>query len=233
MKRCSVVLAAAVAVVLSAISGAQAQRPGGGGGGGRGPGMSPVGLLSQKSVQEELKLTADQVSEVTKLAEKQRAARGAGGQDLSREERMKQYQERAKATETAVAGILKPEQVSRLKQITLQVRGAMSFSSPEVAEALKLTDEQKGKVKTIQDDLMKEVREAFTGEDRAASRTKVEAARKAATEKLTALLTAEQSDAWKKMTGEPFKGEIRQPERGRGGRAPRGGASGGPPPDQA
>ena len=43
----------------------------------------------------------------------------------------------------AVGEFLKPEQITRLKQISYQQRGAQAFSDPEVAKKLNLTDAQK------------------------------------------------------------------------------------------
>ncbi len=45
--------------------------------------------------------------------------------------------------------MLKPEQVKRFKQIELQVGGVMAFNQPRVQEVLKLTDEQKEKIRGI------------------------------------------------------------------------------------
>ena len=66
--------------------------------------------------------------------------------------------------------ILKPEQVKRFEQIQLQQMGVLGAPAmPRVQEALNLTDDQKSKLRTIQE----EQREAMT---RAASRAAVAAA---------------------------------------------------------
>ena len=213
-------LSVALAVVLLAAPGAQAQQKGRGKGGfGRGGGMgfglTPVALLSQKSVQEELKLSEDQLGKVKELAAKQRGG-GKGFKDLSKEERQQRIEERAKASDKAIAAILKPEQVTRLKQISLQVRGARAFSDPQVASALKLTDDQKEKIKTIQEDARKDMRELFQGGGGEGAREKIAAARKATNEKAMNVLTPDQKATWKELTGAPFTGEITPPRpRGR------------------
>jgi Spy/CpxP family protein refolding chaperone len=215
MKRvvhCALVLAVAAAATTAR---AQEQRRGPRGGG---FGLDLLGLLSQKSVQEELKLSEDQAKKVTELAEKQRGA-SRPSRDASREERQKQREERAKANDKAVAEILKPEQVKRLKQISLQRRGARAFGDAEVADALKLTDEQTDKIKAIQEDVGKELGDLRRGGDREEARKKAETLRKAAGEKAMNLLTAEQKTKWKELTGEPFKGEIRFPGPGGRGRS--------------
>ena len=202
--------AAGVAMVLVVpLLFAQGRARVGGGGGGS------LFLLTQKSVQDELKLSEEQVKKVTALEEKQREG-FKGFKDLSKEDRKTKMEERAKETKKSVDEILKPEQVKRLKQISLQQSGSRAFSEPEVAEALKLSDEQKEKIKTIQEDAAKEMRGLFTPDgDRAEARKKMEAARKATDEKVQGVLSAEQKSKFKDLAGEPFKGEIKRPEFGK------------------
>ena len=225
------VLGCLTMALLAAVSSlAEAQQPRGARMG-RG-GMTLSGLLSQKSVQEELKLTEDQVKSVAELAKKQRET-GQGLRDLKPEERMAKIQERIKEQETALAGIIGAEQMGRLKQISLQTRGIAAFSDPTVVTALTITDEQKEKFKAISAE-EREARGQFDRDNIEASRAKITAARKAAHEKALAVLTAEQATKWKEMTGAPFTGEIRF-QGGGGGR--RGGGNrppgNSPPPDQA
>jgi hypothetical protein len=183
--------------------------------------MSSLGLLSQKSVQEELKLTADQVTKVTEAQRKQMAARQQGG-DLSPEERAKKNQEMTKEADKVVADALQPEQAKRLKQITLQVQGAQAFNNPEVAKTLNITDEQKQKLKGIQDNANKE-RAALRqgGGDRQEAMKKMQEIGKKTNTEAMALLKDDQKAKWKEMTGEPFKGEITFGPGGGGARRPR------------
>ena len=48
-----------------------------------------------------------------------------------------------------MASVLKDEQVKRLKQIDVQVAGTQAFAMPHVQEALKITDEQKEKIRDV------------------------------------------------------------------------------------
>jgi Spy/CpxP family protein refolding chaperone len=177
-------------------------------------GGGPVFLLTQKSVQDELKLSDEQVTKVKQLAEKQRESL-QGLRDLSPEERRTKMQEQVKANEKAVADILNPDQVKRIKQISLQQQGTMALASTEVASALKLTDEQKDKLRSIQQDMRASFgQRGQGGRPSEEDRKKLEEARKAASEKVMNLLTAEQKTKWKEMTGEPFTGEIRRPQFG-------------------
>ena len=215
-----IALAAPSAPAQQRQRGQRGQR-GGGGGGGR----DIVSLLTQKSVQEELKLSDDQVKKVTDLAGGQRGA-GRANQNLSAEERQKMQEERAKTNAKAVAEILKPDQLKRAKQISWQQQGAQAFSDPEVATAISLTDQQKEKIKTIQDDARQQGGQARRGGgNQQEAQSRRDAMRKETEGKVMSLLTVEQKAKWKELTGETFKGEITQ-ARGRGGR-------GGTPPSQS
>lgn len=151
-------------------------------GGPGGPGGDPGSILKNESVQKELKIT---------------------------EEQLKKYEELQKK---ALADSLSPEQLKRLKQIQLQQRGAQAFQDPEVQTALKMTDEQKEKVKTIAEDARKDMGELFKnagGGNREEAMKKFAAFRKEVMDKTTSVLTDDQKKSWKDMVGEPFEG-LRQ-----------------------
>jgi len=203
-------LALAAGVLVLAASPVVAQGPRGG------FRPSPLMLLGQKSVQEELKLSPDQVQKVQAAVEKQMES-FQGFRDLSDEERGKKMQEMAKENEKFVADNLKPDQAKRLQQIALQQQGGRALSDEKVAKELNLTDDQKGKIKDILEDTGNQVRELFQSGFSEETRTKVRELNNAATEKTLGLLTADQKTKWKEMTGEPFKGEIRFGPPGGGG----------------
>jgi Spy/CpxP family protein refolding chaperone len=202
-------------VLLSTSSLARAQRPGGGGRFGGGMGGDLLGLLSQKSVQDELKLSDDQRKQGNELAEKQRDG-FRGLRDLSEDERRKKIEERAAENQKAVAGVLNAEQLKRLKQISLQQQGVLAYEQPEVASALQLTNDQKDKLKGIQQSARDKMREAFQGGGQP-DREKLQAARKAIADQAAGVLTDEQKAKWKDLTGETFTGEIVRPTGGGNG----------------
>src|SRR5439155_23835040 len=104
------------------------------------------------------------------------------------------------------------------RQISLQLSGAQAFNNPEVVAELKLTDEQKEKIREIRQQTTQEaqsIRENTT--DRAEARQKVDQLQKSTATKVIGLLTAEQKEKWKELTGEPFKGEITRGRRGGAG----------------
>lgn len=196
-------LVVAVAVVVAPAIGQQQKQRGQGRGG---FGGGSLFLLAAKSVQEELKLSADQVKEVEDLNARQREA-FQGQENLSREERAQKLQELGNKNQEAINKMLKPEQQKRLKQLSLQASGPMALAgNEEAAKELGLTDEQKEKLQTMR-------RESFggfgqKGADRAEAAKKAAETRRANNEKAMDLLTAEQKTKWKELTGEPFKGEL-------------------------
>jgi Spy/CpxP family protein refolding chaperone len=193
---------------------------------GRGPGRGGMGggtmLLSNEGVHKELKLEDDQVSKVKTLADdlgtKMRES-FQSLQSLEGEERTKKMQELGKenalALHKGLAEILKPEQVKRFKQIEWQQGGANALANAEVAEALKLTDEQKTKVKDLLADHSKQQRELFQAAqgDREGAREKMIALTKETKEKGLALLTAEQKTSFDTLLGSPYEVIRQQPQR--------------------
>ncbi len=200
-------LACGVVALMAAPALAQQGRGGRGFGGG-------AALLSNKSVQKELKATDEQAEKLNTFAremmEKQREE-FQNLRDLSQEERREKMQELARAHTAelvkGMGGFLKPEQVKRFQEIQLQQAGAGAFSSPRVQESLKLTDDQQSKFREITDASGESMREAFQGaqSDREGAMKKIGEVRKQATEKAVAVLTDDQKKAWKDMTGEPFQ----------------------------
>lgn len=154
------------------------QGPGGFGGfGGRG-GSNELNLVNQKAIQEELKLSEEQISQIPEAVSK------------------------------AVTGVLTADQAKRLKQIELQQRGTGAFSDEKVAEKLGLSAEQKKDIKTILEDSRKEIGELFKGGREGnfgESFKKVAALRKETEDKVKDVLTSDQKKTWKQMVGEEFK----------------------------
>ena len=184
--------------------------------GGRFGGGNLASLLGNSSVQKELKLDDKQVDKAKDLAEKTREEsreKFQGLQDLSQEERRAKMQEinrEINATTLKAAGeFLNPEQVARLKQISLQVRGVQAFSDPEVQKKLNLTDSQKGEIQAIAQESMEATRGLFSQdqspEEREAAMKKIAEIRKQALAKVEAKLNDEQQKTWKELIGSPFE----------------------------
>jgi hypothetical protein len=182
--------------------------------GGRGFGGGGAMLLSNKSVQEEIKASSEQVEKLNALGEKLSAKQREEGQkirDLSEDERPAKQRELMQTmmteVKTGLGEILKPEQVKRFEQIQLQQAGTMAFGQPKVQEALKLTDEQKTKIADLNKEYQPKFSEARQGfqNDREAAMKKMGELRKEQSDKAMAVLTDSQKTSWKELTGAPFE----------------------------
>ncbi len=216
-----------VAVLLAVPALAQPPRSGGG----RGEmGGGAAMLLLSKGVQDELKLTADQIEKardaVAKIQEKHKDDFGKL-RDLAAEERRTKSQELIKSVSDeilkALGDVLKPEQTKRLNQIALQQLGVDALLDEKT---LKLTEDQQKKIKTLRDDADKERRDLFQntprgGGDFRETMQKVADLRKTTLGKAVDVLDPTQKKAWKDLTGDPFEVKFDAPPGG--GRRPPGG----------
>jgi hypothetical protein len=200
----------------------------------RAPGPPPLRengmilLLSQKSVQEELKLTPAQIKDLAQLSggrmELRQSFRRISTDDANARAQKLQTQEKS------FLDGLQEEQAERLQQIAWQQRGGLALIDADVSDALMLSDEQKEKVQAVVNEAFRQrggPRPRHPWNDAGKPQDDVETLK----QKALALLTAEQSARWKEMLGEPFKGELRLwpggpgpgpgPGPGRDGRRPR------------
>ncbi len=215
------------------VSPVAAQPPFGGRGGfgGRGFGEPSI-LLQNTGVQKELKLSDEQVKKIKdigqKIGDKHKddfAALAKVDEQERREKVQKWFKAISEETEKELASVLTPEQSKRLKQISLQMRGSQAFNEEEVQKSLNLTDDQKDKIKTLNEDLGKEMQGLVQpGQDFfkfQEVRQKAATLRKETVEKVVALLTDDQKKAWKEMTGDLFEVKFEAPPGGfRGRRGP-------------
>src|SRR5262249_39887285 len=149
----------AAAFLATAIVGlAVAQPPGGGRFQGMG-GMRAMGglfLLASPDVQKELKVTDEQKTKLDDARKKEQhkrqeqcAAMKEGGFD--KDKMQAAFKEMGEQAEKTIKEILNADQQKRLKQIgwqnAVQIGGPAVFQDKEVAEGLKLSDEQKDKIK--------------------------------------------------------------------------------------
>ena len=216
-------MAAAALLCMDLPAGAQedGQRRGQGRGrfGGGGFQVSNWQLVQADQVQQELKLADDQKQTVEQIAQetggKMREAR-EGGQEGG-------YREISQQADEQVAGVLKQDQAKRLDEIRLQVNGLGAVPRDrELAQKLKVSPEQREEISEVLQKQSEKYREAFAqGEG---IRERMEELRKETNEQLLAVLTDEQKQQWKEMTGKPFELDRSQLFRGfGGGRGPGGG----------
>ena len=216
-------LAVVFAFVLVSIAAAEERAPGGRQGFGRMRG-SFVEFLSLEQVQKELKLSEDQIAKVKEIGEKLRTEmreQSAGLRDIQdvQERRTKmteasnQFDEKARGQ---FREVLSQEQMMRVYQIRLQVRGAVyALNNGWVADRLKLTDEQKKKAAELEKATESRVSEAYSPlsglsqeerrERMAELREKISKMRDEAEQKALGLLTAEQKETFEKMKGEKLE----------------------------
>jgi len=213
------VSAVALMVVLGTVcvttAGAQERGRGAGRGGMMGRGGGLAMLLRMKPVQEELKLTSEQSDKVTKIADDAaESMRGAFGnlRDASADERREAGEKMAKQmaeSNKKIEAVLKPEQAARAKELSLQLRGVGALSDPEVAKALKLTDDQSKKLTELTESNRPGRGQGGGGadasdEDRAAARERFARARQEQESKAMEVLTADQREEFGKMKGKKF-----------------------------
>ena len=202
------------ALFAAAVASAQAQRPGGGGGfpggggGGGGGGSLKSLLITNKSLQEELKVSDDQVAKFKEFAEKQTEAMKGfaqfGGDDDEQIARMEVQVKLMKDRVAFMKSSLSAEQQTRLGQLEKQQMGMAAFSNAKVAKELGITDEQSEKIKAVNADMNKEMREMFSGGFDAEAQKKVASLRGECQEKIEKMMTDDQRKKWKEMTGEAF-----------------------------
>ncbi len=172
-------------------------------------------------VLSELKLTPDQrqeMEELSKTWEARRAqledeARGVQTREATRERRhtLLTY---AREGEEFLAEVLTDEQAARLRQLMLQLRGPGAFDDPEIVDALQLTKDQRQRIRELEYGNMRSLF-GFARPGRAPGPKGEPAARQQyrrnGVESILQVLTPDQNDTWKKMTGRPV--EFKPPDR--------------------
>jgi Spy/CpxP family protein refolding chaperone len=141
----------------------QGGQPGGFGGGGFGGGVANA-IGRSKPIQEELKVDADQLEKLTAAMNKAREdtrdlAQKLFNRDTPMEERTEIGKKIQEINDKAIDSVLKPEQVKRLHQLEHQAAGLNMFTREDVITSLKLSDEQKEKISSINRELQNDRRE--------------------------------------------------------------------------
>jgi Spy/CpxP family protein refolding chaperone len=182
---------------------------------GRGAGSGgPAGFLMAQNVQQDLKLTDTQVKKVPETLREIRERHHeeyAALRDLSYDVR---WTKMAVLNEKVCVDVknalsFSPEQSRRFDQISAQAHGILAFACRAVDEKLKLTDDQKSKIREIAE----ATHNSFAGADndnaseqeRTEARNKRAVAHKENMTKAFALLTDDQKASWKELIGEPIQ----------------------------
>jgi hypothetical protein len=227
MLRCKSVAGALALVLVVSLASAQDQPRGrgrGGFGGGRGfggpGGNSPTALLRMQEVRKELNTSDEQNKEIDGVLAKADEARGGFNfqdlQNLSDEERQKRMEEMRtkteeanKAAEQKLDKILKPEQLARLKQLSLQRQGVNALTRPDVAKELGLSQEQQDKIQKIQEGARPQGGgfgggQNLSDEERQKRFAEMQQRQEKAQADMLAVLTDEQKTKWADMKGKDF-----------------------------
>jgi hypothetical protein len=173
-------------------------------------------LAMNPSVQKELKVTDEQKDKLKEASTKVREEHKddfAKFRDLSDEEKQKLMKTVGEETEKALGKVLDAKQMNRLRQIGLQQQGPFAFMNPVIQDKLKLTNEQKEKVKTINQEAGEKMRDLFQGGFNEEARTKMPQLRKETMDKITGVMTDDQKKTWKEMTGESFEVQFQPRNR--------------------
>lgn len=175
-----------------------------------------IGVAENPRYRADFPLGPDQLERLkraTDLARQQMRDASKGVGELKGAERQKAllegYKQAGDAYERELAAVLKPGELKRLRQISLQMRGGggLAFRDQAVRDELKLTGEQRTKV----DEILKEVGAKMGRISRQLSdpKTRVEATEQANAlnkellENLVDLLDEAQKARWKEMLGDP------------------------------
>ena len=224
--------------------------PGGPGGPGRGglggPGggmmMGANGVLMNADAQKELKITDDQLKQLTDARDKMRASftppqPGTRPDPAQMREQMQKMQAESRAS---IEKILTKDQVEKLDVMVFQRSGGLGapMVNNETLRALKLNDEQKKKIDAINEKAFTAMSGMFGGggnqnmtpEERQAMRDKRQKAQEAVAAEVKGVLTPEQVDkATKLMDSIP---DFLKPRPGQGARGGQGAGFGNYQPGQ-
>ena len=209
----------AMAVLSVAALDAAAQRGGGRGGpgGGRGPGgpgggSSALELLRGDEVKTEIGLTEDQEKALGEMQSGLRdspefreimdRARSAG----SDEERRAIFGEMRTVMDKKVNAIIKPEQRSRLDQLSLQRRGMRALADPNMAGQFNISSDQQAKISELNQKYEEARREVRSNRDMSENErdAKSDALRAEFEKNTSAILSSQQRQAFEQKKGKPF-----------------------------
>lgn len=189
---------------------------------GRGFGASSLRLATLEVVQDELKMTDEQTTEVAKINDQLRADR-RGLFDRASGDYGAIQDDLAKLRADAAAELsaaLDKTQLQRLAGIAIHVSGPTALNDPIVASQLSLSDESEAKLKQVRTANLQTMREWGAAGDlsREERRAQLTELAEAAGKKLLAVLSAEEKARFEQLKGEAIEIDMLQ-LRGRRGRS--------------
>lgn len=171
-------------------------------------GALEIVLLRQPSVQKELKLTDVHGKKIHEFATEQwKKAREI--HKLPANEQDAKYDVLTLENEKFLSSLLSSDQHKRLDQIGMQVAGLLWAGRPDTASALKLTSDQKNKLKELHKEAHKDASAIMKEtKDDSAKQEELKKLHDINHKRLLSLLTPEQQETWKVISGPEFKGEL-------------------------
>ena len=180
-----------------------------------------TGLLRNRAVVQELRLDTKQSAQVAETmnrwVEEWQSLRSEI-ERLDEDSKRHRMAEMAEERELWLAQVLSETQRLRLSQLLLQWQGLWAFKEPDVVDALALTSEQRAAIRKIE----RERHDRNPGhdhgpQDRRDRRTDLKPPdhkpsdhrppdKQQAVAKVLALLSSEQLEHWRRLTGEPVEG---------------------------
>jgi DNA-binding MarR family transcriptional regulator len=163
--------------------------------------------LVLEDAQKELKLSDEQIAKIAAIDEAFTTDRRKMFAEISKEsgDRGRKLAEMNKQTAAKIHAILDEPQRKRLKEILLQVNGAVALEQDEMAATLGITEEQKSKLAEVRRANAKVRRETHAKLDGSSSQTlanKMAELHREAEKKLLEVLSDQQRKQFEQMQGE-------------------------------
>jgi serine/threonine protein kinase len=162
-------------------------------------------LLKDASVLDDLGASPEQRRQIRDLFEGGEWHRSlADLHKLPPEERQQRFLATVRADDAALATILTPAQLDRLRQIARQCQGLAAFRDEEVVRQLHLTPEQKRQIRNIEGQLFLEPPPFGPPGKRGGPGRGMREKQRAAVAQVVGLLSDPQKKSWRELTGRPF-----------------------------
>jgi eukaryotic-like serine/threonine-protein kinase len=171
-------------------------------------------LLREPEVLDDIEATPDQrvkIAEMTSRFERPRRGHPRNDQEMNPGEHRRLALQVARKNESELEGILNSDQLQRLPQIALQCQGPRAIREPDIMNLLKLTADQRKQLTEIENETLFHGGDDFLkgppSLDDFGQRVNN------AMNEMLEVLTPEQRQLWKKVTGRPYLGPMFFPGR--------------------
>lgn len=165
-------------------------------------------LLRESAVQDDLQVSTEQKAKLFDVLDHREAQRQELPRPLHEGKSHEQHERSlaiARENETALAGILSTTQLKRLPQIALQWQGPRALLDPDVVAALKLTTEQRSRLRAIEFEAMAH---HFSNGPRRGPPDANDDRVKSAMKDMLVVLNPDQRAQWQSMIGSPYEGPM-------------------------